>query len=128
MAITLTVVGSLSALGMLAASANLDQEMRERSIALRAAFSKMEAITAYDYNDDLNNFIAHWTTAPFNTFAVAGLTPPAGVAPGTTIPAGTVTVDSTDPLRVVVTVSVHWVGRKGPRAYSIPTVVTEVKK
>src|SRR5207247_2178886 len=50
-AIGVLAVAAFSALATLNRSTALDETLRERSIALRAAMSKMESIAAYDYAD-----------------------------------------------------------------------------
>jgi len=116
-------IGTLSALTTMVGSAALDEELRERSAAVRAATSRMSEVLAYDYGDDLDVFVAHWTGAAAATFDVDGLEPLAGQPS-----CGAVEVDDSDPERVIVTVAVRWRSRKGDRSFEMPMVVTEIRK
>lgn len=123
-------VGALATLGTMTTSAEVDEEMRERSIALRAAVSRLESIVAYDYDDDIQNLVT-WAQLPANSsFTVDGLAPPEAAGGGPVLVAnpthGTVTVDAADPDRIRFIVTVSWSGRRGQRTLSVPTTVTEV--
>jgi Tfp pilus assembly protein PilV len=121
-AITVIAVGALTALSTLTGASALDEDIKERSVALRAALSKMESIAAYDYSDQITNLTTHWTTSPNSTFAVEGLAAAGGGAAQ-----GTIAFDTTDALRIRATVTVNWVTRNGaPRALSLPRTFTEV--
>jgi prepilin-type N-terminal cleavage/methylation domain-containing protein len=121
-------VGALSAISTLTKSTALDDDLKERSIALRAAMSKMESIVAYDYNDQIANLVAYWQLNANKDFTVDGLKPQ--TAPnGAVQPVGSIAFDNTDPQRIVATVTVNWVTRQGlARTLSLPRTVTEVVK
>ncbi len=126
LALVVLTVATVSALGTLVASTSLDQELKERSIALRAAVSKMEAIVAYDYAGNIDSLINYWVQPSNATFTVAELRPQTDVG-GTNLPQGVVTFDSTDHDRISVTVTIRWQGRRGPRSLTLPMTLTEVK-
>ena len=54
-AISVLAIAAFSALTTLTRSSSLDETLKERSVALRAAMSKMESIAAYDYADNITN-------------------------------------------------------------------------
>lgn len=117
--------GVLAALGTLATSTNLDAELAERSTALRAASTKMEAVLAYDYGTSIQNLATYWALPANATFTVDRL-PASADDDGTTVPQGAVNVDATDPDRVAVTVTITWPARRGTRTLSLPAFLTEV--
>ena len=57
LAITVLAVGAFSALSTLTNAMALDEELKERATAMRAAMTKIESIVAYDYNDNINNLV-----------------------------------------------------------------------
>jgi hypothetical protein len=121
-AVAVLAVGAFSALSTLTGSSALDEELKERSIALRAAMTRMESIVAYDYDDDIDNLVNYWTQQPNAAFTVEGLG-----TPGPNVPHGSVAINSADPLRIVVTVTVNWWARGGQaKTLSLQHVMTEV--
>lgn len=121
-AITVLAVAAFSALTTLTGSSKLDETLRERSIALRAAMTKMESIQAYDYADHITNLTSYWSQVANSTFTVEGLRNPAGNGPH-----GSITFNTADPLRIKVTVTVSWRTRFGEaRTVSLPATMTEI--
>jgi len=119
LAMTEITIGALSAISTLTQSSSLDGDLKERSIALRAAMSKVELIAAYDYNDKISNLVNYWQQPANSTFTVEGLAPP--IVGGLTTPHGSITFDTTDPLRLGVTVTVEWRTRQGQaRTFTLP--------
>jgi hypothetical protein len=105
----------------------VDEELRERAVAHRAAVSRMEEALGYDYQGNIQNLLT-WIQQPANaTFTVEGLAPPAASGGGPAPAPGTVAIDASDPLRVRITVTVSWSGRRGQRRLELPMTVTEVK-
>lgn len=132
MAMIVVSLGALTALSCLLTTNEVDVEVKERGIALRAAMSQMERVLSYDYQGDVQNLVT-WATDPsIATFTVEDLKP-AGNAAGMGLVAqangqGTVALDVTDPERILVTVTVNWQGRKGPRSLSLPVTVSELAR
>lgn len=122
-AVIVLAIGAIAAIGAMTASSEVDEEMRERATALRAAVTRLEGVLGYDYNGDIQTLL-NWVALPGNaSFTVEGLTAP---APGGATPHGTVAVDATDPERILVTVTVAWSGRRGQRQLALPMTLTEV--
>jgi prepilin-type N-terminal cleavage/methylation domain-containing protein len=120
-AISVLAIAAFSALTTLNRSTLLDENLRERSIALRAAMTRMESIAAYDYQDHIVNLTNYWSQAANSTFTVDGLRPPAAGSQGT------VTINNADPQRIVFTVTVSWRTRNGEnRSLSLPQTFTEI--
>ncbi len=125
-AIMVLTVATTSALSTLVASTVIDKELKERSVALRAAVSKMETVLAYDYAGNIDNLVSYWAQSSKATFAVAELRPTIGQT-GQPDPQGSVAIDATDHNRIVITVTIRWLGTRGARTFALPMVVTEVK-
>lgn len=125
---TVVAVGVLSALTSLTSSVALDEELAQRSVALRAAVSRMEAVLAYDYATGPEELVAYWSDPARSTFDVDGLRRPASEDGGEPPPCGAVSFDATDPVRIGVTVTVSWRSRGGSRSLSLPTTITAVVK
>src|SRR5262245_20830028 len=125
-AMAVIAVGALSALSTLTGSSALDDELKERAVAVRAAMSKMESIAAYDYNDQITNLVNYWSATAQKTFNVEGLAPPIG-ANGIAKPNGLIEFNTADPMRIRATVTVSWLTRQGQaKSISLPRVFTEV--
>ena len=114
-------------------TSEVDNELKERGIALRAAMSQMERILAYDYQGDVNNLVTWAATPSVASFTVDDLKPAgsAGAASagalGSSVGQGTVAVDTTDPDRISVTVTVAWQGRRGSaRTLTLPVTLSEL--
>jgi Tfp pilus assembly protein PilV len=121
-AVAVLAVGAFSTLTTLTSSSALDENLKERSLALRAVMSRMESVMAYDYDDDIDNLVNFWTQPANSTFAVEGLAGPAKNVDG-----GSVAVNTADPERIVVTVRVDWTSRSGEaKSLAIQHVMTEV--
>ncbi len=113
-AMAVLAMASLGAVSSLLMTAGVDEALRERTIALRAATSRMESILAYDYGDDINNLVTHLAQPKETFFQVAGLSSPeltdlslaaqAKVPAGETPQSGLVDVDATDPQRIRATI------------------------
>lgn len=124
--ITVLAVGALAALSTLTSSSALDDDLKERSTAVRAAMSKMEAIAAYDYNDQITNLVNYWSLPANKDFQVDGIAPLPG-AGGLPSPHGSISFNTADPDRIQVTVTVSWLTRHGnTRSFSLPRTMTEV--
>jgi prepilin-type N-terminal cleavage/methylation domain-containing protein len=127
-AMAVIAVGALSALSTLTGSSALDDELKERAVAVRAAMSKMESIAAYDYNNQITNLVNYWTATAQQTFSVEGLAAPVAQN-GTALPHGSIAFNTADPNRIRVTVTVSWTTRQGQtKTLSLPRVFTEVIK
>jgi Tfp pilus assembly protein PilV len=127
LAMTVITIGALSAISTLTQSSSLDGDLKERSIALRAAMSKVESIVAYDYNDKIINLVNYWQQPANSTFTVEGLAAP--LVAGLPAPHGSITFDNSDPLRLGVTVTIEWRTRQGqPRTFTLPRTLTEYAK
>jgi type II secretory pathway pseudopilin PulG len=121
-AIAVLAVGAVSALTTMTGSRALDDEIRERSLAVRSAMTRMESVMGYDYDGDIDNLVNFWTQQPNAWFTVDGLAPPAGGGQG-----GAVAINTADPQRIVVTVTVNWTTRAGEaRTLALQHVMTEV--
>jgi prepilin-type N-terminal cleavage/methylation domain-containing protein len=122
LAITVLAVGAFSALSTLTSAMALDEELKERGVAMRAAMTKIESIVAYDYNNNINNLVTYWNQGANNAFTVEGLKAQNG-APNH----GGVTVDVSDPSRIRFTVTIRWQTRHNQaRTLSLPVTLTEV--
>lgn len=122
LAITVLAVGAFSALSTLTNAMALDEELKERATAMRAAMSKIESIAAYDYNNNINNLVNYWNQAANKDFVVEGLKGQNGAAQP-----GSITIDTTDPARIRIAVTIRWETRKGAqRVLSLPITLTEV--
>lgn len=122
LAITVLAVGAFSALSTLTNAMALDEELKERATAMRAAMTKIESVVAYDYNNNINNLVTYWNQAANKDFVVEGLKLQNGAATQ-----GSITIDSTDPARIRFTVTVRWETRSGAnRSLSLPITLTEV--
>jgi len=120
-AIAVLAVAAFSALTTLTSSSALDEDLKGRSVALRAAITQMESVMAYDYSDDIGNLVTFFTQPANSTFNVDGLAAPAAGAQGAIV------LDTTDPDRILVTVTVRWSTKTGAaRALSLQHVMTEV--
>jgi Tfp pilus assembly protein PilV len=122
LALTVLTVGAFSALSTLTSAMALDEDLKERSIAMRAAMSKIESIVAYDYNNDINNLVNYWNLAANNSFEVEHLKAQNGLPQQ-----GSITIDTTDPDRIRLTVTIRWQSRQNQaRSLSLPIILTEV--
>jgi prepilin-type N-terminal cleavage/methylation domain-containing protein len=122
LAITVLAVGAFSALSTLTNAMALDEELKERATAMRAAMTKIESIVAYDYNNNINNLVSYWNQAANKDFAVEGLKGQNGLATQ-----GSITIDTTDQARIRFTVTIRWETRKGQqRSLALPITLTEV--
>jgi prepilin-type N-terminal cleavage/methylation domain-containing protein len=122
LAITVLAVGAFSALSTLTNAMALDEELKERGTAMRAAMTKIESIVAYDYNNNINNLVNYWSQTANKAFVVEGLKGQNGAAKQ-----GSITFNTTDPARIRVNVTINWETRKGQnRALSLPITLTEV--
>lgn len=130
LAMTIVALGAMATSATMLTTAEVDEEIRSRSRALEAALAKVEEVTAYDHEGDMQNLIDHYTDPSNASFVVPGLeAPTTAVAVGAVAGSnGFISVDATDPLRVRVTVMVSWRSRKGTRTIAIPTTITEVQK
>ncbi len=129
-AVAVLGIGALVSLSVMGSTAQVDEEMRERATALRAALTRVETVMAYDYGDDIQDLIDYWTQPANASFTVEGLAPPAaGVVdlPNEAPAHGSIAVDATDPQRILVTVSVAWSGRRGQRSLALPITLTEIE-
>jgi prepilin-type N-terminal cleavage/methylation domain-containing protein len=121
-AIAVLAIAAFAALTTLTRSSSLDETLKERSLALRAAMSKMESIAAYDYSDDITNLVTYWSQSANKAFVVEGLRAPAGTANH-----GAITINNADPLRIVFTVTISWLTRDGQaRTLSLSETLTEI--
>jgi Tfp pilus assembly protein PilV len=123
---SLVTVAVLTILQVMLTSSIVDEETREVQIAVKAAEGKVEEILAYDYQGDIDDFIAHWTSAQYNTFTVPALTAPTATEANPQAMHGAITIDSADPLLVRMTVTVNWTSRRGQRPMSVASAITEV--
>ena len=133
-------VMSLASLGVttsLLTTAGVDEALRERTTALRAATSQMEAIMAFDYGNDLNNLATHIRLPATQAFDIEGLDSPkrstltaeALVLNPVGQPAkqGFISVDTTDPFKLEITVNVDWTSRSGEtRRLRLPMTIAAV--
>ena len=138
-AMAVLAIASLGAVSSLLMTAGVDEALRERTIALRAATSRMESILAYDYGDDINNLVTHLAQPEETFFQVAGLSSPeltdlslaaqAKVPLGETPQSGQVEVDATDPQRIRATIRVNWRSRSGEaRSVNLPMTISAVER
>lgn len=126
-------LGALAALSCMVTTSEVDIEVKERGIALRAAMSQMERVLAYDYLGNVNNLVT-WASDPsVASFTVPDLKPagaamagPLGAVPISAVGQGTVAIDTTDVNRIRITVTVAWQGRKGARSLSLPVTLSEL--
>jgi len=132
-AMIVVTLGALTALSCMVTTSEVDNELKERGIALRAAMSQMERILAYDYQGDVNNLVTWAATPSVASFTVDDLKPAGSAvaasagALGSSVGQGTVAVDTTDPDRISVTVTVAWQGRRGSaRTLTLPVTLSEL--
>jgi type II secretory pathway pseudopilin PulG len=122
LALTVLTVGAFSALSTLTSAMALDEDLKERAIAMRAAMSKIESIVAYDYNNDINNLVNYWNQTANNSFEVEHLKAQNGFPQQ-----GSITINTTDPDRIRLTVTIRWQTRQNQaRSLSLPIILTEV--
>src|SRR4029079_522921 len=122
LALTVLAIGAFSALSTLTRAMALDDDLKERATALRAAMSKIESIVAYDYNNNINNLVNYWQQNANKDFTVEGLAPQTGVPKQ-----GGITWDTSDPARIVATVTIRWATRNGlARSLALRVTLTEV--
>ena len=127
LAMTVITIGALSAISTLSQSSALDGDLKERSIALRAAMSKVEVIAAYDYNNNINNLVTFWQQPANSTFTVEGLAAP--LVAGVPEPHGSIAIDTSIPFQIGITVTVNWRTRQGQaRTLVLPRTLTEYIK
>ncbi|MAG57969.1 MAG: hypothetical protein CMJ83_16920 [Planctomycetes bacterium] len=124
--LSIVTVGAMMALSCLVTTWATDGELRERAVALRAARSAIERVVAFDYDDDIQNLVAFYADPANNLFVIEDLVPAGIPDEGPAVGQGTITVDGTDPDRIVVTVAITWEGRRGPRRLALPLTLTEV--
>ena len=131
---------SFAALGVVSSmlsTAGVDEAMRERTVALRAATSRMEVILAHDYQNDITDLVAFLQQPDQALFEVEELSPPmlsvldpaaqAMVPLGQAPPCGRTVVDDSDTQRVRITVTINWTSRTGEaRRLRVPTTVSAV--
>jgi hypothetical protein len=75
--LTLLALSAMASMAVISSASNLDAEVAERRIALRAAQALIQEVTNYDYGDDVTQFVDHWSAAENRAVAVPDL-PTAG--------------------------------------------------
>ncbi len=126
MSLAFASVAILGILHSMLSSSLVDEETREQHVALRAAEGKIEEILAFDHGGDIDNLVTTYTAPERATFDVGSLAPPVD-AQGAVIPAGAITLDTTDPDLLRVTVAVRWTARRGPRSLAVATALSETQ-
>lgn len=131
---------TLAALGVVSGlfnTAKVDESLRERNVAMRAATSQMELLLAYDYEGNIQNLVDFLAQPVQQTFQVESLKSPRASAleqsmlalnpVGGNLKCGYVNVDASDLQRVRMNVSVHWTSRTGEdRRFTLPMTVSAV--
>jgi len=134
-ALCVLAFAALTPLSSMVISAKTDGSFRQRSVALRAALVQLDRVMAFDYGDDIGDFVLHWNRPENRSFSVPELsgeeTAAANVgASGPTAAVhgvgGAVEIDASDLLRVVVIVRVDYRECGEPRQVILRHVVTEV--
>ena len=130
LALVVVSVGALVTFSTMTTTANVDEGLHERGIALRGILAAQERVLAWDYEGDIQQLVDHFSDPANATFEVEDLTPPEGgmLAPGFPVEGGlgTIAWDASDSDRLVLTVTVAWQSRKGPQSMSLPRIITEV--
>jgi prepilin-type N-terminal cleavage/methylation domain-containing protein len=146
-------IGASATLVTMTTTSGVDSSVNERAVALRAAHSQMERVRSFDYGSDIQNFIDYWSDPNRSTFAVDELRSPdpdavtkvlaggesinlaspshnstnlAAVTESSPAP-GVILLDTSDPLRVKVEVTVVWRTRSGYESLSLPMTLTEIE-
>jgi len=136
-AIAVLSIVSLGTVSSILSTARVDESLRERMTALRAASSRMEAILAFDYATDIGNLVTHLQQPAESSFAIDALAPPkitdlnaavqALVPLGQAPTCGHVEVISADAYEVQLSVSVSWTSRGGkPCNLNLPMTVSKM--
>ena len=132
--LAISLMGSISSLlGM----ASLDDSLRFRTTAVRAAVSKMEVILAYDHDGDITNLV-NWLGQPDQAiFSVDELPAPdtedldpaiqGMMAVGDDPECGNILLDATDDQRIRIAINVNWRSRSGEaRVFRLPMTISAV--
>ena len=114
---------SLMPLSTMVTATHVDAEIQQRSVALRVALARLEAVLAFPYGDEIESFVQYWN-APTNASFLVPELDGVGEEPG--VAAGSIQIDTTDPLRMRIEVAVEWKHRGASRRLSLPTVMTEI--
>jgi type II secretory pathway component PulJ len=114
----LVTLGSVAVLASIITSQQLDAELTERDIALKAAVGQMERVLSY--SNDLDNLQVVFSDPSRNQFEVEDLRI-AGRGSGQ----GTIQVTQLAPGELTVDIVVQWVGVRGARRVSAPMYLTE---
>ena len=126
-ALTLVTFGTLAVFSGLLTTSVVDSELRDRGIALRAGLSQIERVLTFEHEGEMQNLLDAFHGGGQDVFSVPDLRPTdAAAAAGANDAQGTIALDTTDPERVRVLVTVEWKTRQGERRLALPATMTEV--
>ena len=122
-AMSVVAVGALVLLAVLGTANRADDGSRRRSLALKSGNAIMQDVLADAAKDDFDDFLEEWGDPANQAFRLTDLRDPQQ-ADG--LARAIVAIDSTDPLRVGVTVTVDWEHRGRREQLVIPYTLTEL--
>ena len=117
----LLAVAALIPLSTMATASRADTAVRQKGAAMRAGSAVMETVLAYDYGEDIDDFISHWSDAGNATFTAPELAVLAGADAQ-----AVVTIDATDKQRIGIQVNVAWTHAGESRQLVLPMIMTGV--